>query len=129
MKDFEDILVNKFGLKTLPKHLNSPLCVVGQNKNLLCTISAPGHVDAEKWVIRFVPLVTHKGFHFALGKILEERFDSRYDCEKYLVLNQANIYKELYYYVCGEHENIVTENYLAEKDSVTYEIFTQEVLK
>lgn len=128
MKEFEDILLEKFNLKTLPKHLNNHLCVVGQNNNLLCAVSAPGHVDAEKWVVRFAPLVTHKGFHFALGAFLEERFDSRYECAKYLTINRENIYKELFYYICSELEKNVTEEYLAEKDSVTYELFTQEVL-
>ena len=135
MKELENILINQFKLRPTCKHLNGPLCVVAQNNDFDAVVAAPGYIDSDKWVVRFMPHVFFEGFYFDLGAFLEERFYSRDEVVEYLTTKQGYIYSELFKYMLSEFTKIVSENDLAKRDPESFYLLNQttygnkEVLK
>lgn len=130
MKDFCDIMIEKFDATYIvPKYINGPSCVVGQNNNLTIMVAAPGHTDVEKWVVRFTPMTckpTPRGVTiFSSRECLEERFDSKRECVDFLTNKQSDIYKELFNYMAKEYEKIVPLDELRKNDPHTYKAFLE----
>lgn len=76
------------------------------NHSLDIIVAQPGHIDAYKWVVRFCPIMrdirddTHANFWV----FLEERFDTDFECVKYLVRNRADIYRNLYEFILKRYK-------------------------
>jgi len=106
MKRIESILIKNYNLEPTAKQLNGPRCLVAQNNYLTASVSAPGYLDfTDKWIVRFIPSVwchTPNGCEYVnIGAMIEERFDSKRKCIRYLSKNNAVVYKRLYVYVLG----------------------------
>lgn len=129
MKEFEDILVKDFDVRTvwgdLPDSLNG-LYINGRNDNFEIIIGAPGRIVPEKWVVRLCPYVLVEGVCFMFRDYLEDRFDSRDEVIETLTNKRADIYNALFKYVSSEYAKIVSMETLAENDPVAFDFLTEE---
>lgn len=116
MNKFKDILSGFYDIHDfVPYDITGSLYISGFNNKMDVVVSSPGHIDADKWVLRFNPHFTYTGWYFDLGCMCEERFDTEDECIVYLLTHSTYIYMKMCEYLFKAFEESITEEYIKKK--------------
>lgn len=113
MKEIEEILNQRYDLRTNTIFL-APKSIWLINEDIVCMVIMPCKSTNNKWLIRFSTIFSFNNWKNSISKnhytdynyAVEEFFDTKADVVRYLVENQADIYKQILKYIRKQHTDM-----------------------